>query len=66
MGCPNAIISYLAGLHDVEEVNFDAEKRVFSLESNSFNESKLKEALLVLSKQEKQEFSIGRYTVHKI
>ncbi len=66
MGCPNAIVSYLAGLHDVDEVNFDIKERVFSLQSNSFSESKLKEALIVLSKQEKREFSIGRYRVQKI
>ncbi len=61
MGCPNAIVSYLAGMQDVEEVSFDTEKRVFSLQSNSFSKSKLKEALIVLSKQEKREFSIERY-----
>ncbi len=61
MGCPNAIVSYLAGMQDVEEVSFDTEKRVFSLQSNSFSKSKLKETLIVLSKQEKREFSIERY-----
>jgi len=66
MGCPNAIVSYLAGLHDVDEVNFDIKKRVFSLLSNSFSKSKLKEALIVLSKQEKRDFSIGKYTVLRI
>jgi len=66
MGCPNAIVSYLAGMQDVEEVSFDTEKRVFSLQSNSFSESKLKEALIVLSKQEKRDFSIGKYTVLRI
>ena len=66
MGCPNAIVSYLAGMQDVEEVSFDTEKRVFSLQSNSFSKSKLKETLIVLSKQEKREFSIERYIVQKI
>ena len=61
MGCPNAIISYLAGLQDVKEVNFDIDSRVFSLKSSSFSESRLKDALIVLSRQEKREFGIDKY-----
>jgi len=61
MGCPNAIISYLAGLQDVMEVNFDIDSRVFSLKSSSFSESRLKDALIVLSRQEKREFGIDKY-----
>ncbi len=61
MGCPNAIVSYLAGLQDVMEVNFDIDSRVFSLKSSSFSESRLKDALIVLSRQEKREFGIDKY-----
>jgi len=61
MGCPNAIVSYLAGLQDVKEVNFDIDSRVFSLKSSSFSESRLKDALIVLSRQEKREFGIDKY-----
>ena len=62
MGCPNAIVSYLAGLQDVNDVEFNIESRVFSLTGNSFGEEKLKEALIVLSKQEKREFKIAKYS----
>ncbi len=62
MGCPNAIVSYLAGLQDVNDVEFNIESRVFSLTGNSFSEAKLKEVLIVLSKQEKREFKIAKYS----
>jgi len=62
MGCPDAIVHYLAGLQGVNEIAFDVEKRVFKMSAEDcFERVNLEQAINEVSKQEGRNFSIIVY-----
>jgi hypothetical protein len=62
MGCPTAITGYLASLQEIKEIHFNIETRQFTLTSETYNKTKLKKALKIVSKLEKRIFILSDYS----
>ncbi|MGA1846647.1 hypothetical protein [Deferribacter abyssi] len=62
MGCPDAILGYLAGLQDVKEISFDVRNRVFTaIVNDNYNKRVLQKDINIVSTKEGRIFTVESY-----